>query len=126
MDVGASFLGGVVAVAAAAYFAGRHHSRQKWMRGREPMAADQILRGLPEGVSQDEASEVLQVVGKCFGIRPEILRLEDSISALQAMDSWALGKGQEDLEAWLRSRGVKSLRTKGNTIRDLILSTTKG
>lgn len=126
MDVGAGFLGGVVAVAAAAYFAGRHFSRQKLIRGREPMAADQILRGLPESVSRDEASEVLHAIGRCFGIRTETLRLEDPISALKAVDSWSLGKGQEDLEAWLRSKGVESLRTKVVTIRDVILLTVKG
>ena len=44
------------------------------------------------------------------------------MSALTAIDSWTLGKGQEELEDWLRSKGVESLRSKITTIRELILS----
>lgn len=122
MEAGVGLLGGVLAVAAALYFSGRGLSRRRLMRGREPIAAEQILKDLPESISRDAASEVLQAVGKSFGIQPELLRLEDQMSALTAIDSWTLGKGQEELEDWLRSKGVESLRSKITTIRELILS----
>lgn len=80
------------------------------------------MNELPEGVDRNEASEILQAIGKSFHLNPEMLRLDDQISALTAIDSWMLGKGQEDLERWLRAKGVVSLRDKPATIRDLIIS----
>ena len=82
----------------------------------------EIVADLPENVDRGQASEVLQVIGKSFGVPPEALRLDDRISALTAIDSWMLGRGQEGLNRWLRSKGVTSLRGKPSTIRDLIIS----
>jgi hypothetical protein len=62
------------------------------------------------------------VIGKSFGLQPEILRLEDPIAALTAIDSWMLGRGQEGVERWLRDKGVTNLGSKPNTIRDLIIA----
>jgi hypothetical protein len=65
---------------------------------------------------------MLQVIGKSFRVQPGILRLDDPMSVLTAMDSWTLGHGQGELERWLRARGVSSLQRKPDTIRELILS----
>jgi len=112
----------VIALAALGCIAGRYLSRQRLLRGRHPQTLAEIVSDLPEIVRRDEASEVLQVIGKSFGVQPEILRLEDPMSALTAMDSWRLGYGQWELERWLRAKGVSSLHRKPNTIGELIMS----
>ncbi len=101
---------------------GRYLSRRKLLRGRQPRAVTEIVNDLPEAVRREEASEVLQMIGKSFGVQPEILRLDDPMSVLMAMDSWMLGHGQGKLERWLRAKGVGSLQSKPDTIRDLIVS----
>ncbi len=122
MTFGAALFLIAIAVAALVYLGGRYLSRQTLLRGREPLAVSEIVSGLPEAVRRDEASEMLQVIGKSFRVQPEILRLDDPMSVLMAMDSWTLGHGQGELERWLRAKGVGSLQGKPNTIRDLIVS----
>ncbi len=111
-----------IPIAVLACIAGRHLSRQKLLRGRQSLAVAEIVSDLPDAISRDEASEVLQVIGKSFRLQVECLRLDDSIAALTAIDSWALGHGQEELERWLKAKGVKSLPRKPSTIRELIVS----
>lgn len=122
MIFGAEIFAGAIAAAVLVCLAGRHLSRQKLLYGRQPLAVAEIVDGLPDNVGRSEASEVLQVIGKSFGVQPEILRLDDPMAALATIDSWTLGHGQGELERWLRARGVSSLRRKPNTIRELIVS----
>ena len=122
MISGALVFAGVVVIAALVCLVGRYSSRQRLVRGRQPLAVAEIVNGLPYSVSRSEASEVLREIGKSFRLQPEILRLEDPIAALTAIDSWMLGRGQEGLERWLRDKGVISLGSKPNTIRDLIVA----
>ena len=122
MIVGAGIFAGAVAIALLVCLLGRYSSRQRLLRGRHPLAVAEIVNGLPDNLSRNEASEVLRVIGKSFGLQPEILRLEDPIAALTAIDSWVLGRGQEGVERWLRDKGVTSLGGKPNTIRDLIIA----
>lgn len=122
MIFGAEIFAGAIAAAVLICFAGRYLSRRKLLRDRRPLAVAEIVNGLPEDVGRGDASEVLQVIGKSFGVKPGILRLDDPMSALTAMDSWMLGHGQGELERWLRARGVSNLQRKPGTIRELILS----
>jgi len=115
------FLGGA-AIAAVACLVFRRSAKRRFLRGRQPLAVAEIVSDLPETVGRDEASEVLQAIGKSFGVQPEILRLDDPMSALTGLDSWTLGHGQGELERWLRARGVSDLQRKPNTIRELIVS----
>jgi hypothetical protein len=122
MISGAGLFLAAVVVAGLLYFIGRYIARQKLLRGRQPLEVAEIVSDLPASVGRNEASEVLQVIGKSFRLRPEILRLDDSMSTLMAIDSWTLGHGQEELERWLKARGVDSLQRKPSTIRELIVS----
>lgn len=113
---------GIIVAAGLVYLAGKYLSRQKLLHGRQAMATPEIVKELPSDVDHSEAENILRAVGKSFGVKPEILRLDDSFADLAAMDSWTLGKGQEELEQWLRGNGVVSLQSKPKTIRDLIVS----
>lgn len=104
------------------YFGGRYLSRQRFLRGRRATAIPVIVKDLPVSIDRCEAENILRAIGRSFAVKPEILRLDDSFAALAAMDSWMLGKGQEDLEQWLRSNGVVNLQRKPQTIRDLIVA----
>ena len=112
----------VIPLAVFVCIAGRYLSRWNLQRGRQPMPVAEIVSGLPQTVGRDEASEILQVIGKSFRLKPEILRLDDPISALTAIDSCVLGEGQEEFERWLESKGVRSFQQKPSTIRELIVS----
>lgn|SRR5574337_184200 len=118
----AGILIGIVVTAALLYLAGRYLSRQRLLRGRHAVALQDIVKELPSSVDRSEAENVLRAIGRSFGLEPETLRLDDPFSKLTALDSWTLGKGQEDLEQWLRANGVISLQSKPQTIRDLIIS----
>ncbi|HEX7817224.1 hypothetical protein [Dyella sp.] len=98
---------------------GRYLSGNKFKQ-RRPLLLSEIVKGLPPEVPQKEAFDVLTKVGESFGVQPELLRLEDSISTLTGMDSWRLGRGQEIFEAWLRGLGVNRLPNDLKTIGDLI------
>jgi hypothetical protein len=113
---------GIAVAAGLASLGGRYWSRQKLLMGRQAVATGEIVKELPEDIDRTEAENVLRVIGNSFGLKPEILRLNDSFADLAAMDSWTLGKGQDELEQWLRANGVVSLQSKPQTIRDLIVS----
>ncbi|RDD80255.1 hypothetical protein DVJ77_18290 [Dyella tabacisoli] len=84
------------------------------------MATADIVNGLPDGTDRRAAERVLRAIGESYGLKPEILRLDDPFSALGAIDSWSLGRGQEALEKWLKDNGVLHLKSPPRTIRDLI------
>lgn len=121
MISGGWIFAGAVSIGALACLVGYRMSRRK-LRGRQPVPISEIVNGLPESLRRDEASELLQVIGKSFRLQPEILRLDDPISTLTSADSWRLGEGQEELERWLKAKGVTALQGKPVTIRDLMIS----
>ncbi|WP_183421718.1 hypothetical protein [Luteibacter sp. Sphag1AF] len=86
------------------------------------MAISEIVRELPDGVDHRQAEEVLRAIGLSYGLKPENLRLDDPLSSLEAIDSWALGKGQEALAKWLKTNGIDSLQNAPETIGDLMIS----
>jgi hypothetical protein len=122
MTFGAGVFLASVVVAVLVLAAGRYLSRQRLVRGRQPRAVTEIVNDLPDAIGRNEASEVLQVIGQSFRVRPEILRLDDPMSSLTAIDSWTLGHGQEALERWLRAKGITNFQRNPVTIRELILA----
>lgn len=51
--------------------------------------------------------KVMLLVGKCYHVNPEKLRLDDTFSGpLSDYDSWMLGGGAEDLDELLRKQGL--------------------
>lgn len=110
----------VGAAAALAYFVGRRFTFSRFMRGRRPRPTSEMIRDLPRDVNEAEATDVILALGRCYAIDPELLRLEDSLASLAALDSWALGKGQEEFEDWLRERGFRTPFRQVITVGDLV------
>jgi hypothetical protein len=115
-------LAAILAAAAAAYFGGRYLSRQRLLHGRESMAVMRVLEGLPQDLDRQKAQDILQKLGTCYGVPAGALRLEDKMTLLAALDSWLLGKGQEEFEAWLQAEGVNAPLENVATIQDLIVA----
>jgi acyl carrier protein len=120
--IGAEIFGALIGVAAVACFLGLHFSRKKFLRGRLSIQTLEIVKDLPSGIDSSEAERLLRVIAKSFGVKAEILRLDDSLDRLIALDSWKLGEGQDELERWLKAEGVTSFKEKPATIRDLIVA----
>ncbi len=55
------------------------------------MTLEDIVNELPAQFDKNQAAEVLQALGRSFGLQPELLRLDDSITTLNEldiMDAW--------------------------------------
>jgi hypothetical protein len=118
--VNAEVLIGIVVTVVVVYTVFRYATRRNFMRGRPELAISELLNSLPENIDRDKAGALLSEVAKCFRFRPGMLRLDDSLSSLMAMDSWVLGKGQEDLEDWLKERGISGFENMPSTVGELI------
>ena len=118
--VNAKVLISIVVVAVILYSVFRYATRRNFMKGRHELAVSELLNSLPENIDRDKAGALLGEVAKCFRLRPGMLRLDDSLSSLTAIDSWALGKGQEDFESWLRERGISKFEKMPSTVGELI------
>lgn len=96
-------------------------SRRKLLGHRKQQPIEEIIGDLPSQIDRDLAIETLQALGKSFGVAPGLLRLDDPIARLNAIDSWALGSGQERFSRWLTTRGITTMEPKPVTVRDLLL-----
>lgn len=122
MTTGMTIFGLVVFISGAAYFLGRFISRKKLLGGRDRLKLEDICNDLPEQVDKNQGIEILRVLGKVFGLQPELLRLSDSMSMLYEIDSWMLGMGQEKLERWLVVNGIPEFKSQPSTVNDFIIS----
>lgn len=95
-------------------------ARRNFMKGRPELAISELLNSLPGDLDRDQAGALLGEVARCFRLKPGMLRLDDALSSLVAMDSWMLGEGQEDLESWLRGKGIVNVEKMPSTVGDLI------
>jgi len=100
---------------------GKWLSRRKLLGGRQQLSIDETISGLPGQFDRNLAIETLQMLGRSFGVEPGLLRLDNPIAKLNALDSWSLGSGQEKFGRWLVTKGITTLETKPATIRDLAL-----
>lgn len=110
----------IVLVAIIVYVVSRYIHRWQFIRGRRELAIAELLNPPPSYIDRDKASALLHEVAKCFRLKSEILRLEDKLSSLAAIDSWDLGGGQEDLELWLSGFGISELNETPSTLGELI------
>lgn len=110
----------VLIVAVAGFLVGRVWSRQRFLHGRVALTLQEILSDAPDGINKLLAEEVIQVTSRSYGVPIELLRINDRMSSLTALDSWQLGRGQDQLDRWLRMKGIESLPCRPQTILELI------
>jgi hypothetical protein len=97
-------IGLAVTIAAVVLF--KALAKRSALQGRTPLPMEDIYDSVKDQVSFEVFSEVWSVLGKAYSIDPELLRPTDTFVALGRMDSWTLGKGEDDVGKWLKERGI--------------------
>lgn len=99
-------IGIVIAIAAVVMF--KAVVKRSVLQGRTPLALRDMHSSLKDQVSFEVFSEVWSVLGNAYSIDPQLLRPTDTFLALSKIDSWTLGKGEEDVGRWLKERGLET------------------
>lgn len=99
-------LGLAVAVVAVASF--KVLATRSVLRGRTPESLEQIYDPVKDQVSFETFSEVLSLLGRAYSINPGLLRPTDTFVELGRIDSWTLGKAEDDVGDWLKKKGVEA------------------
>ncbi len=95
-----------LAAAIAAILLFRGLARRSAFAGRTPAPLEEIYRSVKGQVSFEAFSEVWSTLGKAYSIDPRLLRPTDTFNALNRMDSWTLGKGEEEIGKWIEHKGL--------------------
>lgn len=93
-----------VAIATVLVF--RAIAKRSLLRGRTPLPLEHAYASVKGQVSFEVFREVWSALGKAYGIDPRLLRPTDTFIALGKMDSWRLGKGEDEIEEWLQECGL--------------------
>ena len=112
----------VVAVAAgiAAVVFARTIQRKRFASDRQPIPLDDLARQVSPPVSPEIFREVWTTVGIAYGIDPRMIKPDDELKRLAAIDSWDLGRGGDKLEDWLRTKNLGP-KPRVETVKDLAL-----
>lgn len=97
-------LGVVVAISAVLVF--KALAKRSILRGRTPLPLEEIYASVKDDLSYAVFNEVWTVLGKAYSLDPKMLRPMDTFLALGKMDSWTLGKGEDAIGDWLKTRGL--------------------
>lgn len=81
-------------------------AKRSALQGRTTLPLEDIYGSVKDQVSFEIFREVWSVLGKAYSIDPQLLRPTDTFLALAKVDSWTLGKGDDDVGKWLKERGV--------------------
>ena len=92
---------------------------RSFLRGRTPEPLEELYAPVKDQVSFETFSEVLSVLGHAYSIDPRLLRPTDTFSALGKIDSWTLGKAEDQVGKWLREKGVEA-PPRLQTVLDLV------
>jgi hypothetical protein len=106
----------VVGIAAVLLF--RRLTKRSFLAGRVPEPLEVAYASVKDQVSFEVFREVLEAIGKAYGMDPRLIRPTDTFSELGKADSWVLGKGEDDLTAWVDRKGL-GRPTRLQTVLDL-------
>lgn len=95
-----------VAVAISAVLVFKALAKRSILRGRTSLPLEEIYAAVKDEVSYEVFKEVWTVLGKAYSLDAGMLRPMDTFLALGKMDSWTLGKGEDDIGEWLKARGL--------------------
>ncbi|WP_426398204.1 hypothetical protein ACN9M1_05885 [Ralstonia sp. R-29] len=94
----------IVAVAIVAVLGFKALARKSFGKEREPLSLVEIYALVNNRVSAEVFNEVWSKVGDAFSIDPRLVRPDDTLKSLNAIDSWDLGKGGDTLSQWLENK----------------------
>ncbi len=97
-------MGLVAAIVAVMVFRGL--ARRSVIRGRVAVPLTEVHASVKDQVSFEVFNEVWTEIGKAYGIDPRLIRPTDTFADLDKVDSWVLGKADDELARWLDERGL--------------------
>lgn len=97
----------------------RYLGRRKLISRRKPEEIIAIHARVSEEVSLNALRDVMQAVGRAYVIDPKLIRPEDSLQKIAAVDSWSLDGGTERLNQWLISNGLSEQPQYVKTVLEL-------
>ena len=73
------------------------------------------------GIPWNDCQAILEKIGDAFELDPRRLRPDDPLLPLQQLDSWRLGKGEDQFGAWATERfGARSISFTPRTVIELV------
>lgn len=90
--------------ATGAYVAGLESSCLDWDPTHYRCGFYPLPSEVRNRVSAEVFNEVWSKVGDAFSIDPRLVRPDDTLKSLNAIDSWNLGKGGDALSQWLENK----------------------
>lgn len=105
-------------ISIAVLLALRSLTKRSFLRRRTASPLEDLHASVKDQVSFEVFSEVWEAVGRAYSIDPRLIRPTDTFSELSKADSWVLGKGEDDLTAWVGKRGLGRPRQL-STVMDL-------
>ena len=109
-----------VAVGIAAVVVARTLARRRFAADRQPIPLEVMGSQVGASLSADVVSEVWTEIGTAYGIDPRLIRPDDTLKHLAAIDSWDLGQGGDKLNDWLRTKKLEG-KPQITTVKDLAL-----
>ena len=109
-----------VVVGIAAVVVARTLARKRFAADRQPIPLAVLATQIDASLSADVVSEVWTEIGAAYGIDPQLIRPDDTLKDLAAIDSWDLGNGGDKLNDWLRSKNLSG-KPQITTVKDLAL-----
>ena len=83
-------------------------TKRSFLSGRTPSPLEDIHALVKEQVSLETLKEVWSVIGKAYSIDPQLIRPTDTFTEFRKIDSWSLGKGEDDIGKWVEQKGLKA------------------
>lgn len=81
-------------------------SKRSYVKDRTPSSLEDLHALVKDRVSFEVFREVWAVLGAAYGLDPRLIRPTDTFAELNKADSWTLGKGEDELTAWVDRRGL--------------------
>jgi hypothetical protein len=119
MTLGLWLLAAVAAGIAVVVFA-RMIQRKQFASDRQPIPLDDLVCQVSPPLSPEVFREVWTTIGTAYGIDPRLIKPDDELKRLAAIDSWDLGQGGDKLDTWLRTKNLGP-KPRVETVKDLAL-----
>lgn len=98
----------------------RQVSKKRALADRRPVPLEEIHALLNGALTFDILNEVWTRLGASYSIDPRLIRPNDPISLFKRIDSWALWKGTDAIDEWLRGLDLSELPARQpETVYDL-------
>lgn len=114
----------LIGVSGAVILIARWMNRRSVLKNRKPLTLLEMYQheNTCANVDYDIFVRILNLVGRAYGIDPQMLRLSDQLEMFYGLDSWRLDGGTEKLNNGIEEEfGITSFELEPETIAELIV-----